>query len=107
MSTNYRNAQCVPVFQGWTFGVQAGRCITKDGEPFVTVQKCNGTHAVEADAFCHTIALAVNSHADLLSALHDLLEIVEAEYADDPEPGDLASWDRAIKAARAAIAKTE
>lgn len=44
---------------------------------------------------------------ELLEVCRDLLEIVEFEYANDPEPEDLTSWKRAIKAARALIAKAE
>lgn len=42
---------------------------------------------------------------ELWDALHDLLDIVQAEYADDPEPEDLPSWKRAIEKADAVIAK--
>lgn len=53
------------------------------------------------------IVRACNSHDDLLSAVHDLLEIVQAEFDDDPEPEDLPSWKRTIDQANAAIAKAE
>ena len=42
---------------------------------------------------------------ELLAALGDCLEIIEAEYDNDPEPEDLPSWKRVIEAAREAIAK--
>lgn len=49
-------------------------------------------------------------NADLLDVLlvaHDLLDIVQSEYNNDPEPEDLPSWKRLIKQAEKAIEKAQ
>ena len=46
--------------------LQAGRTICKDGIPFVTINKCEGTHPVEADSF-----------AKLIVAMHTALTTVQ------------------------------
>jgi hypothetical protein len=45
--------------------------------------------------------------AALASALAECLAIVEAEYAEDPEPEDLPSWRRAIDGAHRALRRFE
>lgn len=59
------------------FGLEAGRCITKDGKPFVTVQKAADTSPVDADEFTRKIVRAVNSHEEMLEALELVLPELE------------------------------
>ena len=49
----------------------------------------------------------LNDYHELLETTRELLDIVEFEYANDPEREDLTSWKRAIDSARAAIAKAK
>ena len=59
----------------------------------------------DLDAEMNANNLLLDAAPELLDSLHQTLDIVEAEYASDPEPEDLPGWARAIEKARAAIAK--
>lgn len=65
----------------------------------VLAENCDSDEQAIADA------CLISASPDLLEALRPLLEIVEAELENDPEPHDLGSWHRAIAQARFAIAK--
>jgi len=57
------------------YTVEAGRCIMKNGKPFVSLQRCGETSPVDADEACHTIVKALNT-------LPRLLDVVNAAIVD-------------------------
>lgn len=54
------------------YTLEAGRCIVRDGRPFVTIHGVNPPGMLyspaEVDSFARDVVRAVNSHADLLAA---------------------------------------
>ncbi len=64
------------------------------GPGFLSSRECKGIVK-----FGPTVVLLLDYAVDAL------LQIVEAELADDPEPDDLKSWHRAIALAKAAQAQ--
>ena len=42
------------------YQVHPGRLITRDGVPFISITKQEGTHPVEADEVTHVIAACLN-----------------------------------------------
>ena len=40
--------------------VAPGRCILRDGDPFITIHRCTETSPVDADEITHTIARLLN-----------------------------------------------
>lgn len=52
--------QGAPTSSSKKYGVEPGRCITRDGKPSVSIHRCLETCPVEADDLCHSIAAASN-----------------------------------------------
>lgn len=44
------------------FTVEAGRCIYRNGEPYVIIGRCDRTSPTDADAETHNIAKLLNAH---------------------------------------------
>jgi len=65
----------------YEFGVEAGRCITRDGKPFVTIGRCNGTHPCDADTFARELPNMIKLLGELASWIE---ESVEAGGPGDP-----------------------
>lgn len=69
-----------------TFSLTAGRCINRDGKPFVTVHGVNppGMHysPAEVDAFAKELVRAVNSHADFVAALQSVITQADGDLSD-------------------------
>lgn len=42
------------------YAVEAGRLITRDGEPFISINRTGSTPPTEADEVTHVIALLLN-----------------------------------------------
>lgn len=62
----------------YEFGIEAGRCITRDGKPFVTIGRVNGVEPCDADDFARALPEMVRLLGEL------------AEFAADRQPGSLA-----------------
>jgi hypothetical protein len=78
----------------------AGRCITRGGIPFVTLQKCADVSPTDADTFARAVPQVINSLRDVCDTVQQIL--------DNWSAGDLANAvnnaEEAMQTARTILA---
>lgn len=84
------------------YAVTAGRCITINGKPFVTLNKCQGVDPIHADCFARLIPQYFNAHAGLVEALEEMLEQFGHYCEHTEDPAEIAAQDKARAALQSA-----
>ncbi len=87
--------------QNHVYGLEAGRCITRDGQLFVTLHKCYGVEPCAADDLARLLPLVLNSHEQLLEALRFAESILSAVECGHDKP---LATGHALAFARKALA---
>ena len=92
---------------GTRYDVEAGRCITKDGIPFVAIHPCKDDKIgsanypyVEADEFTHIAAKA----PEMLAELKDIVEFLCLRHGEPPQEAERTNeYHRIITRSRALL----
>ena len=66
------------------YTVEAGRCIMKNGTPFVSITRASASPC-EADQFCHTVVSALNRLPLLVEVLEAAVRDGRLQTAEDRE----------------------